>query len=221
VNSPQPEFWENAFQKNQRMWGESPTVSAKLTADICEAIGFQKILIPGIGYGRNAKPFLDLDMEVTGIEISETAIAMGKQRFGTLVNWIHGSVTAMPFDEMKYEVIFCHALIHLLDAEERKKLIADCFGRLSERGVMVFTAITKNSDTYGDAIREGTVIGTDRFKTRHGVELFFYDEASIKAEFGAFGLMEQTILNEPVNGRHDSTTPFWKIRCDRSEARQA
>ena len=31
------------------------------------------ILIPGVGYGRNAKVFIDNGINVTGIEISKTA----------------------------------------------------------------------------------------------------------------------------------------------------
>lgn len=208
-----PEFWENAFQEKQRMWGESPTVSATTTAALCERLGLRKILIPGIGYGRNAKPFLDLGMEVTGIEISETAIAMGKQKFGARIQWIHGSVTSMPFDDLKYEGIYCHALIHLLDGGARKKLLADCFGQLSEKGMMVFTAISKNSDTYADALRNGTPIGPSCFKTRHGVELFFYDEPSIAEEFGILGRTEYSTVEEPVNNQVGSTTAFWKISC--------
>jgi 2-polyprenyl-3-methyl-5-hydroxy-6-metoxy-1,4-benzoquinol methylase len=214
------EFWEGAFQEKQKMWGELSTVSAQDSANEFKRLGFQKVLIPGIGYGRNANPFLDLGMEVTGIEISETAIAMGKPKFGDRIRWIHGSVTSMPFEVVKYDGMYCHALIHLLDAGERKKLIADCFGQLSEKGVMVFTAITQNSDTYSDALRNGTEISPGRFRTRHGVELFFYDEASIAEEFGSMGMTEYSTVDEPVNGRPDSTTAFWSIRCDRGSARR-
>jgi hypothetical protein len=57
----------------------------------------------------------------------------------------HGSVTDMPFDQSIYDGIFCYALIHLLDASERKKLISDCHNRLAENGYMVFTAISKEA----------------------------------------------------------------------------
>jgi 2-polyprenyl-3-methyl-5-hydroxy-6-metoxy-1,4-benzoquinol methylase len=207
------EFWEGAFQEKQKMWGELSTASAQDSANEFKRLGFQKILIPGIGYGRNAKPFLDLGMEVTGIEISETAIAMGKQKFGDRIRWIQGSVTSMLFEGVKYDGVYCHALIHLLDTGERKKLIADCFGQLNAKGLMVFTAITKNSDTYSDALRNGTQVATDRFRTKHGVDLFFYDERSIAEEFGTLGRTEFSMVEEPVNNQVGSTTAFWKIIC--------
>jgi hypothetical protein len=33
-------------------------------------------LIPGIGYGRNAKLFIDNGLKVTGIEIADSAISI-------------------------------------------------------------------------------------------------------------------------------------------------
>lgn len=208
-----PEFWEKAFQEKQKMWGELPTLSARETAHEFNRMGLQKILIPGIGYGRNAQPFLDVGMEVTGIEISETAIAMGKQKFGDRIEWIQGSVTSMPFNEKKYDGIFCHALIHLLNADERKKLLADSFSQLNAKGMMVFTAISKNSDTYEDALRNGTQTGPSLFRTKHGVDLYFYDESSITEEFGGFGLADYAKVEEPVNHQVGSTSAFWKIIC--------
>lgn len=42
----------------------------------------KNILIPGIGYGRNAQVFRENGMSVTGIEISQTAIDLAKKHFG-------------------------------------------------------------------------------------------------------------------------------------------
>ena len=76
------EFWEQAFQDKQEMWGWEPTQSALLTAELFARNGYKTILIPGIGYGRNAAPFVKLGMEVSGIEISEAAIRLASKQFG-------------------------------------------------------------------------------------------------------------------------------------------
>lgn len=72
---------------------------------------------------------------------------------------------------------------------------------------MVFTAITKHASTYG----AGEKLGKDLFKTKDGVDLFFYDEESIKDEFGQFGLVEATVVEEIP------TTKFWKIMCRKDD----
>lgn len=174
------------------MWGFAPARSAELARDLFAAHGVKNVLIPGIGYGRNAQVFSNCGMAVTGIEISQTAIDLARTRFGNTLTIHHGSVARMPFDDKKYDGIFCHALIHLLGEDERKKLIGDCYRQLSENGCMVFTAITKEAPTYG----QGTPIGKDRFDMFGGVKMFFYDIETIQDEFGKAGLFAVTEIQE-------------------------
>ncbi len=199
-----PEFWESAFNEKHEMWGFEPSRSAVLTRDLFVRESVKNILVPGIGYGRNAKIFTDSGIKVTGIEISKTAIEMAKKHYGSAMTIHHGSVTGMPFDHNKYDGIFCYALIHLLDSGERAKLISDCYDQLSENGCMVFTVISKDAPTYG----QGQLIGKDRYEMFGGVKMFFYDRDSIHAEFGKAGLYEITEIMENY--------PFYLIKCRKS-----
>lgn len=200
-DNKKPEFWESAFDEKQEMWGFEPSKSAVLTKDFFVEKSIKSILIPGIGYGRNAQLFAEHGITVTGIEISKTAIEMARKHYGTAMVIHHGSVTDMPFDQHQYEGIFCYALIHLLDGSEREKLISDCYSQLSEGGYMVFTVISKAAHTYG----QGKFISKDRYEIFDGVKMFFYDEESIKSEFGQAGLVEVTAINE--------SQPFFLIKC--------
>ncbi|OQP66559.1 methyltransferase [Niastella vici] len=195
------DFWEKNFREKQEMWGSMPANSAIATAEIFYNNGFNKILIPGIGYGRNAQPFINKGMEVTGIEISNTAMELAEKRYGKTLKIHHGSVTDMPFDSNLYDGIFCHALIHLLDEKERTQLIADCYNQLTENGIMVFTTITKHAHTYG----QGTLLSKDRYEQFGGVKMFFYDENSIQEEFTSYGLCQ---VDEIVENY-----PFYLIQC--------
>lgn len=195
------EFWEETFKDKQEMWGLEPAKSAMLTKDFFVEHNVKNVLIPGIGYGRNAQIFIDSNLSVTGIEISQTAIGLAQKHFGSDLIIYHGSVTEMPFDDHLYDGIFCYGLIYLLDEDERAKLIRDCFNQLTENGWMVFTAITKNAQTYG----QGTQLGKDRFEMFGGVKIFFYDEETIKEEFGNAGLFEVTEVTENY--------PFYLIKC--------
>jgi len=198
------EFWEEAFKDKQEMWGLNPAKSTVITKDFFVEQKVKRVLIPGIGYGRNAQIFRDNGMTVTGIEISETAIELGKKHFGNEMKIYHGSVTEMPFDNNLYDGIFCYGLIYLLDKSERTKLIQDCYNQLTENGFMVFTAITKQAVTYG----QGTTIDKDRFEMFGGVKIFFYDRETIEKEFGQFGLFEITEVTENY--------PFHLIKCKKN-----
>lgn len=199
-----PEFWESAFIEKQEMWGFEPSNSAVVTKDFFVQQSVKHILIPGIGYGRNAQIFKDNNITVTGIEISKTAIEMAGKHYGTDMIIHHGSVTDMPFDNRQYDGIFCYGLIHLLDSSERTKLIRDCYNQLSDNGYMVFTAITKEAPTYG----KGTFVSEDRYEIFEGVKIYFYDSASITAAFKDFGLFEITEINENF--------PFFLVKCKKT-----
>jgi len=195
------EFWEEAFKDKQEMWGLKPAKSTVLTKDFFIEHKIRNGLIPGIGYGRNAQIFIDNRITVTGIEISQTAIDLAQKHFGNDLKIYHGSVTEMPFDNDLYDGIFCYGLIYLLDEDERKKLIQDCFNQLKENGFMIFTAITKDAETFG----QGKLISKDQFEMFGGVKIFFYDKETIEAEFGNAGLFEVTEVVENY--------PFHFIKC--------
>lgn len=188
------EFWESSFIEKQTMWGFEPAESAVLAKDIFVENKVKNILLPGIGYGRNAKIFLNNGIRVTGIEISQTAIDLARTENKLDIPIYHGSVTDMPFDNILYDGIFSYALIHLLNKPERKQFIKNCYNQLNTNGYMIFSTISKASPMYG----KGTKLSKDRFKTANGANLFFYDEESIKQEFGKYGFIRSEPIEEPI-----------------------
>lgn len=198
-------FWEEAFKSKQEMWGSKPAKSSVLAKDFFVENNVKTVLVPGIGYGRNAQVFKDTGMSVAGIEISKTAIDLGHKHFGKEVTFHHGSVTQMPFDNNLYNGVFCHGLIYLLGKSERTKLIQDCYNQLTENGCMVFTAITKEAKTYG----QGSFISKDRYEMFGGVKIFFYDQKAIQEEFGQMGLIEIMEVEEDY--------PFYLIKCKKQK----
>ncbi|HKO53920.1 MAG TPA: class I SAM-dependent methyltransferase [Polyangiaceae bacterium] len=202
-----PEFWETAFSKMQTAWGLEPTVSASLARDYFAGVGAKDVLIPGIGYGRNAKPFLECGMSVTGIEISETAIALARSRLGLEIPIVHGSVTDMPFDGRQYDGIFCFGLIYLLDVHGREKLIRDCYRQLKPGGHMIFTVISKKAPMYG----QGPRLGDDWYERLPNLKMYFYDAESVKREFGSYGMLELSEIDEPSGA--GECLPFISVIC--------
>ena len=198
------EFWETNFIGKQAMWGFEPAKSAIITKEIFIKQSVKNVLVPGIGYGRNAQIFIENDINVTGIEISKTAIALAKKHYGNGMTIYHGSVSAMPFDEKKYDGIFCHALIHLLNKNERIKLIQDCYHQLGKNGYMVFTAISKDAPNFG----KGKMISKDRYEVHEGAKIYYYDREAVHAEF------DQTGLYEIVEVKEDQ--PMFLIKCKKN-----
>ncbi|MEC0230631.1 class I SAM-dependent methyltransferase [Paenibacillus alba] len=203
------EFWESSFIEKQWMWGYAPTDSAIVTKDFFLERNVKDILVPGIGYGRNAKVFIDNGIKVTGIEISQTAIDLARQN-GIDIRIFHGSVTDMPFENKLYDGIFCYALIHLLNNREREKFIKDCYNQLKPNGYMIFTAVSKNAPMFG----KGKQLDKDYFEMMEGVKLFFYDSDSITQEFEKYGLVEFSEIDEPSKDmKNKPPVPFIIVKC--------
>lgn len=195
------EFWDQLFKSNQALWGFEPSPTTVLTHALFVNNKAQNVLIPGIGYARNAQIFKESGMTVTGIEISQTAIDLAHKHYGDDLMIHHGSVTEMPFDDNLYEGIYSYALIQLLDKNERQKFIQDCFNQLSDNGQMVFATVTKQAPLYG----QGLGIGQDRFELSPGLTMFFYDRETIQDEFAQAGLYEVTEVTDIY--------PFYLIKC--------
>lgn len=199
--------WEDAFVRSQLMWGLTPTAAALRARDDFARRGVKSVLLPGAGYGRNAKPFLDAGMDVTGIEISATAIGLARSKLGLTFPIHHGSVTDMPFDDRIYDAVFCYGLLYLLDAPSRAKVIAACARQVAPGGPMVFTVIAKTWSRYG----QGEKLGEDWYETHPGVPMFFYDETSLARELGPYGELAITKVEEPMQS--GEVFPFLQATC--------
>ena len=196
------EFWETRFKHEKIMWGFEPSYSAILTKDFFLANNVKDILIPGIGYGRNAKVFSDNGIKVTGIEISKTAIDLSGEVNGSDIYIYHGSVTDIPFDDKYYDGIFCYALVHLLDKQEREKLIQNCYNQLKPNGYMIFVTVSKKANMYG----MGKLLSKDRYELAQGLNMFFYDPETVNLEFKDYGLIDFIEIDEP-------SLKFFYVKC--------
>ncbi len=204
------DFWEDMFQKIGLLWAFEPADSAIFTCNLFAENKLHKILIPGVGYGRNARVFVKSGFDVTGIEISETAIRLAREN-GIEFPIHHGSVNQMPFDNEIYDGIYCYALIHLLNQNERRQLLQNCYAQIREGGIMVFVTVSKG---YQKLYEHGKQISKDRFRIDNGLNVFFHDSASIEKEFGKFGLSEYYEIEEPVKHmENEEPMKFYQVIC--------
>lgn len=206
------EFWENKFQKIGLLWSFEPADSAIFARDLFIKNEFNKILIPGVGYGRNARLFAESGFEVTGIEISDTAIRLAREN-GLDFRIHHGSVKQMPFDKVQYDGIFCYALLHLFNQNDRRQFLKNCYNQLRTDGLMVFTVVSKDYKLFGN----GKLVSIDRFMIEKGLTVFFYDSITIEKEFTPFGLLDYREIDEPVKHmENEDPMKFFQVVCRKS-----
>ncbi|MFN8206728.1 MAG: class I SAM-dependent methyltransferase [Bacteroidales bacterium] len=207
-----PDFWEALFATEGALWKFEPSDSALEGIRVFSLEGYHHILIPGFGYGRNAKAFIGSGFEVTGIEISGSAIRLAREH-GINCLTHHGSVTQMPFDESVFDAVFCYALIHLLNKTERRYFLNACYRQLKPGGMMIFVT----ASTAMNAYTSGRYLSRNRYQVNNGLRVFFYDDLEIEREFRTFGLVEYRDVLEPVRFMpRQESLPLKFVLCRKS-----
>ena len=75
---------------------------------------------------------------------------------------------------------------------------------------MVFVSIAPEDFRYG----QGKEVSKNTFEMPYGVTLFFYDSDSVERDFGKYGLIDSTIISEPMQDTNDVPKQrFWYIVC--------
>ena len=188
------EYWESRFKAEGKIWGESPSRSAHLALQLFLANNVKTILVPGSGYGRNTKLFSASGLDVTGIEISETAYKIANQ-FDPRSKFYKGSVLDMSFDKHRYDAIYCFNVLHLFRQPEREMLLNQCIAKLKERGLVYFTVFSNEESTFG----QGQQTEPNTFESKPGRPVHYFMEVDLKQHFYNFKIIDIGTLQDPEN----------------------
>ena len=194
-------FWEERFREEGRIWGDTPSRTAEYAIDLFRKAGVHDVLVPGSGYGRNAEAFARTGFEVTGIELSETAVALAKQTSPD-IRYHQGSVLDMPFDDSVYDGIYCFNVLHLFRKHERAAFLQRCREQLGEGGVIFFAVFSNKEPSLGT----GRQIEENTFESKPGREVHYYSEDDLRSEFSDLEILETGMMEDPEEhgdeGRH-------------------
>ena len=187
-------FWEERFREEGRIWGTSPSRTATSAIDRFKTAMVHTVLVPGSGYGRNTKLFSASGLDVTGIEISETAYKIANQ-FDPRSKFYKGSVLDMSFDKHRYDAIYCFNVLHLFRQPEREMLLNQCIAKLKERGLVYFTVFSNEESTFG----QGQQTEPNTFESKPGRPVHYFMEVDLKQHFYNFKIIDIGTLQDPEN----------------------
>jgi SAM-dependent methyltransferase len=195
----QKEYWNKRFIDEGIIWTFNPCKSALIAKDKFIDLGINSILIPGAGYGRNAKLFVDSGFKVIGIEISERAIEIAREN-GVNIKYFNGSILDMPFDSEKYDSIFCFNILHLFLKEERKVVIRKFRNQLKENGYGFIVVMSELEESFG----KGEEIEPNTYEPRKGKPVHYFTDSDLREHFKGFQIVEAGIIEEPEShgGEH-------------------
>jgi ubiquinone/menaquinone biosynthesis C-methylase UbiE len=172
-----------------------------------------KLLDAGCGGGRNLHYLLQTGIQVYGVDVAEEAISEVQRMAAELAptlpasNFVVADLEALPFEEEKFDVILCSAVLHFARSEAHFKTMVQELWRVLAPGGMLFCRF---STTIG---LEGRLQHVDGrfYHMAHGPVWFLADEKLIieqEKQLGAERLEPlKTVLVE-----QDRAMTTWVLR---------
>jgi SAM-dependent methyltransferase len=185
-------FWEDRFFEEGKIWGDCPSTTATYACELFNRAHVHHVLIPGSGYGRNAMAFYSAGFRVTGIEMSNEALKLAQPGCAG-ITYYHGSVLDMPYDESRYDGIYCFNVLHLFREKERALFLQKCIDQLKEGGVVFFVVFSDKENSFG----KGMMVEHNTFESKPGRTVHYYSENDMKSEFKCLKLLETGIMEDP------------------------
>jgi SAM-dependent methyltransferase len=186
------EYWEGRYASEGKIWGESPSQSAHDALKLFLANKVKSVLVPGSGYGRNTRLFSTAGLDVTGIEISETAYKMASQ-FDPRSKFYRGTVLDMSFDNRRYDAIYCFNVLHLFHQTERGLFLRECLHWLKPHGLAFFTVFSNEESTFG----QGQETEPNTFESRPNRPVHYFTEDDLRKHFHDYQIIEVGTVKDP------------------------
>lgn len=188
------DYWNNRFRKENEIWGRANSKTAELCLQYFHKFGIKNILIPGIGYGRNAQFFKEKGFSVEGIEISDQAIKIARNK-GITFPIYSGDVLDMPFNDTRYDGIYCFSVLHLFRQEDRKKFVDKCNQQLNPSGIIFFAVFSEKEPSYG----KGKKIEENTFESKPGRPVHYFTDDDLRKHFSEFSILDSDLIEDLEN----------------------
>jgi len=186
------EYWDQRFEDEGMIWGDSPSCTADHALSLFVDNGVRSVLIPGSGYGRNAKVFSSAGLDVSGIEISEAACRMAHEHDCRAV-FYQASALDMSFLVGNFDAVYCFNVLHLFGESDRELLIRQCAAKVRGDGFLFFTVFSEREPSFG----KGAQIEDNTFESKSGRPVHYFTEDDLLSHFREFDVLETGLMEDP------------------------
>ena len=187
-------YWEARYAAEGAIWGGEPSKTVERAHALFRQHAVHTLLIPGSGYGRNAQFFAQRGYDVTGIEVSATALALAQTR-SPGCRFIRASVLDDVLPGETFDAIYCFNVLHLFLAAERRETIRRCGRWLRSGGLAYFVAFSEQEATYG----KGKAVEPETFEARPGRPAHYFTDADLREHFADFTIIESGLVSDLEN----------------------
>lgn len=158
----EPVKWQEAFARNNEMFGEAPSAAVVRASEMFRSRGLTRILELGAGQGRDTMFLAQLGFDVHVLDytpegtrrIAEKAAALGLSDRVTVV--LHDVRNPFPFASETFDACYSHMLYCMaLTLEELRRLTENIRTVLRPHGLNSYTARHTGDPHYGQGVQHG------------------------------------------------------------------
>ncbi|HUL62142.1 MAG TPA: class I SAM-dependent methyltransferase [Methanocella sp.] len=183
-------YWDDRYGREGKIWGTTPSVTAGQACREFRGRGVRRVLVPGAGYGRNAALFARAGFDVTGVEVSAEAVRLAE---GDGVRYIPGSFLEVDLEADAYDAVYCHNVLHLFLAPDRRRFVARCAAALRAGGLAFFAVFSDEEPSYG----KGRRVEADTYESKPGRPVHYFSERDLRDHLAGFDVLEIGTVEEP------------------------
>lgn len=184
-------YWQERYFQEGRIWGDKPSPTASLAAELFQRHGVQRVLVPGAGYGRNAALLAQAGFTVTGVEISEEAIRLAAQTAPGLT-YLHGSFLEVLMEPRAFDAVYCFNILHLFLKADRQRFIQRCRDCLRDGGLVFAAVFSDEEPSYG----RGPRLEEDTFESKAGRPVHYFSATDLDSHFRGFDILERGLVDD-------------------------
>lgn len=184
------DYWDGRYRAGGKIWGDTPSITASHACRVFLSMGVKSVLVPGIGYGRNARVFLEAGMAVSGIEVSREAVRILGNDFPG-VRCSEGSALDVPFGG-PYDAVYCLNVLHFFRLEGRRAFLGKCLAALREGGPAFFAVLSEKDPGYG----RGAEIEPGTFESKPGRPVHYFTGEDVQSHFGGFEVIGSGLVED-------------------------
>ncbi len=193
--SPHLYAWEKEYKLKGKLWRGISTsfdfVSYLPTG--------AKVLELGCGDGKTLAALVAGDFQMTGLDVSPTAVDLAKEKIGSKAKFVVGNACHLPFKVNYFDAIVAiHVFDHLTE-NERKLAVEEVKRVLKPGGVLFFEGFSVKDFRFG----KGIEVEPKTFRRKNNLWYHYFSLTEVKRLFFDFELVNcvEECVSRSISGQ--------------------
>ncbi len=187
--------WEKEYKLKGKLW-RGVSTSFDFASFLPTGV---KVLELGCGDGKTLAALVAADFQVTGVDVSPTAVNLAKEKIGVKVKFVVGDVCRLPFKGKSFDaVVAIHVFDHLTESE-RKLAVEEAKRVLKPGGILFFEGFSVKDFRFG----KGIEVEPKTFRRKNNVWYHYFSLVEVKKLFFDFELVNcaEECVSRSISGQ--------------------